>query len=647
VVQAVWVFVAAMAAVPHPWTPVKVDGAVVSVWGRSHNIGPNGLPARIVSNKTELLARPVTLEIDGRPIVTDAECRFETSSLESARWHARAHSGDLDYSCNGLAEFDGMLRFDVEMTPRRPVSLRRLSLCIPLHREQATLLHFYPPLYDYPKMTWFKPDRPNSMARPAKWGCRFTPFVWLGNEDRGLQWFCESDEGWKSDRPESVIELAEEGAEVVLRIHFFDTAATLDRPFRVTFGLMAGPVKPGPTTFAPPTLRYSHWATYGMADPQPGSNPPTTGLDRLKGLGVKFVGMHEDWTDFEGMPRATQPEKLHRLVEEAHRRGMGLVLYHAMFVPDIAPEHAAMAEECRCEPTSAYYVHSREPRQFDYPVCYRSRWSELFTSGIERLFSEYHIDGLYLDGAASPIHCANARHRCGYLDASGQRRPTFTIFAAREQMKRLRAICDAQGRPTIIVAHMSAMVTLPTLSFADVLLTGEQYWKAPADFRPSLEFFRTECMGHPHGLPTHFIGYPPLGGPWATTMTALHSAPSPWCPDGLEMWKLQDHFDVEHAEWFPYWSPQRLASTDRPEVLVSGFRRQRAVLLAAGNTSARPVRVHLQLNERLLGPAIGTLPMKDAVTGKELPSEAAGLRLELKPETTQWILCEIAGTPDR
>ena len=518
-----WILTLALAAVPRPWTPVMVDGSMVQVWGRSHEIGAAGLPVKIVSNKAELLSGPVAFEIDEKLADVQASCRFAEGSPERVTWQSRGRMGDFDYVCDGLAEFDGMLRFDVALAPRGSVSLRRLSLSIPLHREQATLLQFYPPLYDFPKMTWFKPERPNSIARPAKWSCRFTPFVWLGNEDRGLQWFCESDEGWKSDRPESVIELVEAGEEVVLRIHFLDATTTLDRPFRVTFGLMAGPVKPGPTTFAPPNLRYSHWASYAMADPLPGSNPPTTRLDQLKSMGVKFAGMHEEWTDFEGMPRVTQPEKLRRLVEEAHRRDMGIVLYHSMLMPDIAPEFATMAEECRCEPAGAYYVHSREPKQLDYPVCYRSRWSGLFVEGIEQLFKEYHIDGLYLDGAASPIHCANARHGCGYVDANGQRRPTFTIFATREQMKRLRAVCDAQNRPTIIVAHMSAMVTLPTLSFADVLLTGEQYWKAAADFRPPLEFFRTECMGHPHGLPTHFIGYPPLNGPWAATMTGLHS----------------------------------------------------------------------------------------------------------------------------
>ncbi len=626
------------AAVPSPWTPIRLEDRRIATWGRQHVIGPAGLPTSIRSAEQELLAGPVDFLFGpaGEPART--ECRFDPPAPVQATWSAGGTWAGLEYRCRGLAEFDGMLRFDVAFTPRGRVSLDRLHLVIPFRRSEATLLHFFPPLYDFPQITWFKPERPNSIARPRRWACRFTPFVWLGNEWRGLQWFCESDEGWRPADPEAALEITEQGEEVRLTVRLLDGPAVLDRPLEFTFGLMAGPVKPRPATFRQGTFGYLHWAGYAMAGTQPEGGSPE--LDRRQAMGARFLGMHEEWTDYQGMSRVTQPERLRRLVQEVHRRGMGLVLYHYMCIPDIAPEFAQLADECLCEPRSAFYVHSREPAQRAYIACHRSRWSGLFTDGIAGLFADYGIDGVYLDGAAGPFWCTNARHGCGYTAADGSRRPTFPIFAVREQMRRIRAICDAAGRPTLIVAHMASMITLPTLSLADQLLTGEQYWKAPPDFRPPLEFFRVECMGHPHGIPTDFIGYPPLGGDYARTMIGLHHAPSSWCPGGVEMWRLYRQFDVDAATWWPYWDEVHPATADRPDVLVSGFGHVgRRALLAVGSLARCEVHAVVTLNAALtgLGP---DARVRNAESGEPLEVEEGRVRVRLGPESLRWLLWE-------
>jgi hypothetical protein len=623
------------------WPAVQTQDSTIRVWGRSYEIAPTGLPRAVQSRDEPLLARPVAFRVNGSD-TSDVQCRITATDKEEATWEASGTLAGVPYRCRGVAEFDGMMRFDVEWTASPSLPLTELRLEIPVRPTQAGLLHFYPPPYDFPAMTWPRPGHPNSLARPAYWRSCFSPFVWLGNEQRGLQWFCESDEGWRPADPNTALEIVTADSEVMLRIHLLDPGTKIDRPFRLTFGLMAGPVRPTPPTFEQGHFGYSHWTSYAMADPiVEGTNTAPNELDRRRDLGARFVGMHEEWTDFEGMSRVTQPEKLKRLVEQAHARKLGLVLYHSMLLPDIAPEYADLAADFLCEPQSAYYIHSREPKQRDYPICHRSRYSALFTDGIERLFKEYGIDGVYLDGAASPIHCANGRHGCGYLDADGRRRPTFTIFSAREQMKRLARLCHAQGKPTLIVAHMSGMVTLPTLSFADLLLTGEQYWKSPDTFRPPLEFFRVECMGHPHGLPTDFIGYPPLGGPWAQTMTALHNAPSPWCAGGWDVLRLYRHFDVDQARWHPYWQPGGLATADKPEVRISGFcQAGRKALLAVGNTSAVAVQTTLTFNQAALGFGVKTERVRDPLTGAALRPTEQGWRFQLEPEATRWLWIE-------
>jgi hypothetical protein len=595
----------AICEMPSPWkafSPISVTGRVARTWMREYRLNEMGLPAQIVSRKENLLASPVSLDAvaDGRHIAwAKASGHWTHVSQTCARYSHQASSGGLKLKVDGMIEPDGMWRFDILLTPSQPVSLDRLCLIIPINPRHAGLMHWYPLPRNWPNVTFFDRAYPNSGARPAKWESPFTPFVWIGDEERGLEWFCESDETWQPQSPKSALTVSESNGGVVFTAHIIERPTKLTQPFHLTFGLQAGPVKPKSSLLVQGDVGYSHWATYGMESSiHAGTN--MTQLEYVKSLGMKFVGMHEDWTDLQGTPIVTHPKELRSLLSAVHKQGMGLALYFSMALPNIAPDFDKVADDCLCEPRTANYVHSRQPEQRDYPVCHRSSYPAKWADGISTLFKDYGIDGLYLDGAACPIPCANARHGCGYTDAGGQLHPTYPIFAARETMKRLRTICESQSKPTMIVAHMSSMITLPSLSFADVLLTGEQYWKSPDDYRPPIEFFRTECMGHNHGIPTHFIGYPPLGEEYARTMIGLHNSPSPWCPGNVEMCRIYRDFDVDAAVWTPYWASKPLASANAKDVLISGFIHPNGrALLAVGNLAMKQCKAEIALSSSL------------------------------------------------
>ncbi len=609
------------------WQPIAVRGREARVWGRDYRLNEIGLPAQITSAGESLLARPSSLDIVAGGQVRWAKTSGHWTQVGStgARYSFSADSPGLTLKINGLIEPDGMWRFDMDLVPKHPISLDRLRLVIPLDPSHSSLMHWYPLPRNWPNVTFFDRAFQNSGARPPKWESTFTPFVWIGDEERGLEWFCESDESW---RPEgSALTLRESECAVTFTAHVIERPMELSAPYRLTFGLQAGPVKPKSPLVVQGDVGYSHWANYKDTD--------AARLEHLKGIGAKFVGTHEDWTDHQGMPRVTHPEQLRRLADDVRRAGMGLVLYHSLALPDIAPEFAEMADDCLCEPRTANYVHSRQPEQRDYPVCHRSAYPGFWADGIETLFKEYGISGLYLDGAACPIPCANGRHGCGYTDADGKLRPTYPIFAVRETMKRLRTICESQSRPTLIVAHMSSMITLPSLSFADVLLTGEQYWKSPEDYRPPIEFFRAECMGHNHGIPTHFIGYPPLNGQYARTMIGLHNAPSPWCPGGVDMWRMYKEFDADGAKFTPYWAPKPLATAHG--ALVSGMMHPGGrALLAVGNTAQTPCEVTLVLGAKLAG----LKSARDPLSGETLGIVSGRIMLDLGCESLKWVWLE-------
>ncbi|MCX6376880.1 MAG: DUF6067 family protein, partial [Armatimonadetes bacterium] len=151
---------------------------------------------------------------------------------------------------------------------------------------------------------------------------------------------------------------------------------------------------------------------------------------------------------------------------------------------------------------------------------------------------------------------------------------------------------------------------------------------------PPIEFFRTECMGHNHRIPTHFIGYPPLNGEYARTMIGLHNAPSPWCPGGVEMWRVYKAFDADAAKWTPYWAAKPLASANTDRLLISGFVHPNGrALLAVGNLAMDQRKVELALSPDLSG----FTSAKDPITGTKLQIRSGRIALDLGPEGLQWI----------
>ena len=147
-------------------------------------------------------------------------------------------------------------------------------------------------------------------------------------------------------------------------------------------------------------------------------------------------------------------------------------------------------------------------------------------------------------------------------------------------------------------------------------------------------------MGHPHGIPTDFLGCTPLGGAWARTMIGLHHAPSSWCPGGVEMWRLYRQFDVDAATWWPYWGEVHPATADRPDVLVSGFGHVgRRALLAVGSLARSEVHAVVTLNAELTGLGADTR-VRDAESGEPLEIEEGRVRVRLGPESLRWLLWE-------
>jgi hypothetical protein len=242
-----------------PWTPVQVQGSEASVWGRTYRFGSLPFPESVVTRGTEVLAAPVRLtgKLNGQPLAWAAgSCQVSESLPHAATLQTAVRTPGL--VCRGTVrvEYDGMVRSDVALQPQGEIRIDELTLEIPVKPEYARYLYHWPGRWGSAYNAGALPDKGFSSA--------FKPFLWLGDEWRGLSWFCESERGFRNARPDEVIDIRREDGAVVLRVRLIDQPTSLTEAHQFTFGFQATPVK----LMSPDVWDYRlhHGANYGLED---------------------------------------------------------------------------------------------------------------------------------------------------------------------------------------------------------------------------------------------------------------------------------------------------------------------------------------------------------------------------------------------
>lgn len=622
-----------------PWTPLRVRGRSVACWGRTYRFEATPFPTEVTAAGKQVLAGPVELRatVGGKPVAWRSESReWEKRGDAEAVWRAEARGGSLRLDGRATVEYDGMVRLDFVLAAEGPVSIEALSFAVPLKPEHASLFHFWPGKWG---------SGYNSGTVPAAGlDLPFKPFVWLGDEERGLGWFSESDQGWKPKDPNKAIHVRREGEAMVLTCELMSAPRQLAEPLRFTFGLHATPVRPIPRDFH--EQRICHGAFYGMeTKPYRAEAPNVSVLDRAKELGVKTLVFHEHWTDVQNYTSTTHDAELRSLVKACHERGIKLLLYFGYEMSNIAPEWPAYAPKCLTRlpdaplPTTGGY--QRKPEQHAFIVCYNSPWQDFLADGIARVVRDYGIDGVYLDGTIEPWGCVNHAHGCGYRRPDGSWAPAYAILAVRNLMKRLYAICDPE-HGGLVNPHQSTCMVTPTLAWSTSYWDGEQFGSVAHQDNPlallPLDCFRAEFMGHQWGVPAEFLTYPPHGYTVeeGLAFTLLHDVFIR--PGGVgeqlermaPVWNAYADFKYWEAEWMPYWRNSEVVTPSPEGVKVSLYARKgQGALLVVSNLGMKPVDASVRLDLRKLGLSRGKLVASDALLTQPIALDNGVLKTPL------------------
>lgn len=641
----------------------------VHCWGRTYEFGKAPFLFQIVTAGKPILSRPIRLIASvgsGRIRWSAPTIEVKERSASRVALSQRSSTEHLNFNADIEIQYDGMVRVDWGVEAVRRLQLKELRLEIPLDAQYASYV------YQFPSSDVFFMRRPYRLGSLPADGLSggFNPVIWLGDEERGIEWFSESDKNWYSNKPESAIEIARAGGEVILRLNLVTQTlhmapggqrsggVKMPRPeagalgdIAYTFGFQATPVKP--VTRDVWDYRIVHVSPGGLGT----SEEVGTGarfkvnessLDRMAELGVRTIAFHEHWTDIHGHTATSYEEELKWLVEACHHRGMQLLLYFGYLMSDLAPEWQTHFGECLTHPVGkgAWIPcdYPPQPVQNVYVVCYRSPWQDFLADGIARAMDNYDVDGVYLDGTSNPFWgCRNLFHGCGYVRPDGEVVGSYALFPIRQTLKRIYTIVKTRKPDGQVNVHQSGAMNISALSWATSYWDGEVLGGArkasTLEILP-LDAFRTEYMGHQWGVPAEFLDYTLgacTGCTWtqAHAFTLLHDVPVRPCgslqrvEEASLLWKAMEAFDRKVAEWLPYWKNEDYVTVRPEEAYVSLYRHSKnGVLAMVSNLSRTELTIDVCINLSRLG--LGKdAKAHDALTGDSIPVDSGKIMIAL------------------
>ncbi len=669
-----------------PWTPVEAKrkwrGTVeVGVWGRRYVFSRAPFLRQIETRGKKILASPVTLKgrADGEPIawkkgsVSLKETSKTAASLEQIGENDRA-----TLRVNTRVEYDGYMTFECEVRARRDLSVEELTLEIPLRTRHDTLCHGDSVYPEDPKIPM---NRMHTGAVRGDLAFRFSPNIWIGDEERGLCWQAESDEDWHYADKLKAIEILPRGKTTIFRANLVDVPTPLaaGEALHYKFALMATPMKP--------MLRDSWDLRIVRSDPYGEDlNLPdrkTNGKPTLQyyvdaGVRHLFINVADLWT--YPMPFSEEfSEALHRLVEATHAHGLRLhpYLIHERFNV-MAPEYDIHGLHMSSRPLRpwAYGGPGSPPAYIGYhgPVsthygagsqavveyCAKSKAAQdAFIHSLARRFDIYGEDGVYLDGTMDLWNdpCKNTLHGCGYRAEDGSIQRTYPVFAVREFTKRIYAVVK-QRRPDGVIDHHSWVINPAGLAYADMFWTGERWWhlkgKGAKDRYVAgelpLDMFRTGFMGYPLGVATEVLAYRLIGAQMGeigrnkvSATSLLHDVPvrartqdTPWFGTMIKFWRMRDRFGAKEAEKLFYWNNQDYVRVSPEECYATLFKHPKNGVLAFISNLRRDAQtVSAEFNLKKLGLRRKKLDVFNALTNEPVSMTSEG-KLSVPLGSEEW-----------
>jgi len=595
-----------------PWTPLKISGNMVKCWGKKYVFSGSGFPLQIYSTQPEPTRGPATVKLltrrsglvgfsDGKKLrFIPGKLKITESKPSIVKLCGKAESEELISETVGELEYDGFYKVVLTVRPKRKnVKIDNLAIEFPLDSRWVTLLNsvgdmvrgnaFCGALPKKEGMIWHSAMFHNQLVKG-----NFLPFVWLGNEDRGLAYLADNDKGWILDYTKPCLEVVRQGKEVLFRIVFINRSVELSKPIKILFAIQATPVKPLPqgwrawlrTTFE--TSMHKEWPTKEWPKDS-----------KFHTYGQAYPGRIEK-PFYWGTLHPTDEEESRKYVESFHKKGVKMYLYINL--------NKTSANDQEYKDYYPEWVRIPGPKGGYNPV---KSFQDYALWSLKKWFISCNIDGIYLDDVY-PSPSENIINGCGWIDEEGIVHAGYSLFQSREYVKRLATMLQELGCFPGIWAHTTNTPCIPYLSFVDMFYDGELHgWPDPTIENPDyidrwpyryLDRFRACSYTKQFGVvPARLVKDidRKLDADSAIALIMLHDIFFFDADHTYIIWPLSEFRIWEKdVKYIPYWDVRKLVKVkaDNPKVLASTWSRKDRIMVMVSNLGPQDAKVNLQIN---------------------------------------------------
>ncbi len=488
--------------VPRPWTPIKVDGTTVSMWGRTYDLS-GVFPVSVTSRNQAVLAAPValnTVTADGPVKWTVDSVTLKDKSDGKAIYDVAMSGGGLKLAGTMRVDFDGLIWYDLKLAPTAgPVAVKSMVLDVPVNPALCELMDRHTFLVDS-ILNKGKDPMPqlngmSGLLQDSK--MPFTPYLWVGSEKAGMGFVAEAPIDWSiGSTPFAVLETKAPSGKNPGQIlaNFIQDPKTIAKPMRLIFGLQASPMREAPQDRTVLNI----YQKLGVFEDE-------NVFKEIAGRGGKVVVFYYSWrgnstTELGGTPEdPVDPEqraKLKHGIELAHKYGLKVILYTGWGVNATSPNWKKYSYEL-----GAYPIINKGWGAFEQSAGSNGGYADFMAWGHANIARKYGADGVLWDSAAQVPLDRNPNTGNAWIDDDGNVRPLYPVLATRDLFRRVYTIYhDEVGKDGIIYNHAGSM--WPVNIYATMLNRGEGRPMTARTLRESwipFEEFRTAYSAEPFG----------------------------------------------------------------------------------------------------------------------------------------------------
>jgi len=587
---------------PEPWKPIEPAPSGFRCWGREYGLDGGSLLRRVVSRGEELLARPVRLaaRARGREVIWKPKTWTQLSeNANSITWIGSSDSeiGVLEWRVT--AEFDGFIRYDVQIHPLAAAQVDSLELRFPVKPERAAYYYADSNFSAFNKWGELRGLTPSKKG--AFVSADFAVYCHLGDDDRGLQVSIPSDEPWQEVDRQGMIRLERTDNSVDIVWAFCEKPWTLPRPWKLSFAVQATPVKD--------SAGWRKWRFSRQGEATLRTLPEYKKTDRESGTYYVYMS---NWGLVDGnVPLAENPKDFRAAADRRHAQGHKCVQY---FLPDYTSETMPMWKFRMKQ----YYNLEHDGSW--YAVYPSKDWADWQTWMLDTFLRTYDQDGLYWDNCW--VKSTGGRYGktsdLVWYQRDGVRRKVYALFETRDLLKRLYTMLKTYGkdtnRPTWLIIHAGTMPLMAVHGFGDAAFQGEDI-KDNYEKTLPLDLLRIRGQSASLGIGAYWIPQRQHFEPNRLEQSRillgrllLHDV-QPWnvyIDENLifELFEAQNRFGgIVDADFLPYWSNAAQIAGQTDEVKASAYRKPAkdgGALVTATNLSGVDQRVTLTLDPAAL-----------------------------------------------